>query len=51
MERAEEFINQEETLRAFLGFDPTLALSSEAKKRDNPQEELGDIEHPLENKV
>jgi hypothetical protein len=51
MERVEEFINQEEILRAFLGFNLTRASSSETKKRDNPQEELGDTECPLEFRI
>jgi hypothetical protein len=35
IERAKEFINEEETLQAFLGFNPTRASSSETKKMDN----------------
>jgi hypothetical protein len=37
IEIAEEFMNQEETLRAFLGSDPTQALGSEVKKKNNLQ--------------
>jgi hypothetical protein len=51
MERAEEFINQEEMLRAFLGFDLTRVSSFETNKRDNPHEELGDTECPLEFRI
>jgi hypothetical protein len=37
IERAKEFINQEEMLRAFLGSDPTQASGSEVKKKNNLQ--------------
>jgi hypothetical protein len=51
MERAEEFINQEEMLREFLVFEQTRASSSETKKRDNPQEKLGDTKCLLEFRI
>lgn len=51
IERAEEFINQEEMLRAFLGSEPTQASSFEEKKKNNLQEELGGTKYPLKNEV
>jgi len=51
MERAEEFINQEEMLREFLGFEQTRASSSETKKKDYPHEELSDTKCLLEFRI
>jgi hypothetical protein len=41
MDRAEEFINQEKTLRALLGSDPAQAFSSEIKKKKKKKDNQG----------